>query len=189
MAHYLETKGVKLLFQASGLSWATGKIENVGHWVQSVIQKCLEEVTNWDLELPHTYENVNNHIISHLRYSPCKIQFGLDASHNLVTVPQTSPPAEITPEVHTTKVQMHIEYLMELHDHQFQVQMSQEATPQQKSPSLLSWGTLVFVKYHDISKLQPCWRGPFVITEPSSNQNASYSLAHLNSHHYPYSYS
>ena len=66
MAHYLELKGVKLSFHASGLSQVTGKIENVGCWVQSVIQKHINSVTDWDLELPQAYENVNNQVISHL---------------------------------------------------------------------------------------------------------------------------
>ena len=115
MEAYLRQHHVKFTPRPSSFSRATGKIENVGCWAQAVIQKQLLDHSNWDLELPRAYEDLNNQVISHLWYSPVEIQFGLDASQEVVDIPSASCVLDTTTKAHSLSIQLHIQYLADLH--------------------------------------------------------------------------
>ena len=184
----LEEMGIRLISGPSGASKSFGLIERGNRILQDVIRKSA---TDWDTELDAAIYAVNHRVIAHLGIAPVTILIGAELKSPLGIAPVLTEEsaAELlqtmrTPEYRETAIRSYLDARRDVHE------TTLNAIKEHKAKMAARYNRRVKLKLHSIgdlvmpyqkgtSKLQPRWRGPFLV-RGIGTRGVSYYLSQLN---------
>ena len=187
---FLTMAGIGFSYSPSGSSMSTGMVE-VGN---KILEDVLRKEDDWEATFRKSIRSLNSRIIKHLTYAPCEILLGLPPVPDLLD--QWKPPltsdsiraniASLTdPLKHSTAVNQYITHRSQVHDRVSQLSIARkegEAARYNKGvrQRVFEPGDLVMLYQKDTGKLQPRWRGPFVVEAFASPRGVSYLIKQTN---------
>ena len=189
--NFLQSKGVSLTFSPYGSSQSTGMVEIGNQLLEDVLRKKEED---WELILNACTRILNSRIIGHLGLPAATILLGVNAVPNTIdstirSVPSLSVHAWVQelldPSSHETLVRQYILHRSQLHDVIWQRsdrKKDEEARRFNRGISEQRFmdGELVMIWQKSTGKLEPRWRGPFMISGYGGVFGKSYTLKQYN---------
>ena len=186
---YLAERGITLTFGPSGSSKSMGFIERGNRLLEDVLRKTGME---WDRVLGQSAFNINTRIVQHLRCSPQEIAYGIpptplqSLSLTAITDPDVRNWAAFLkdPTSHHLTVHAHLQHTAATRD----IIALRDAEEKKKMAARynrgvahrqLDPGDLVMVYQADKPKLEPRYRGPFIITGPGGTHGKSFRIMTL----------
>lgn len=189
---FLSGHGVAIDYNPRGASQSTGMVEVGNKILEDVLRKGI---TDWEIELDSSIRNVNSRVVQHLGASPSTILLGVTPSPSTIdptlrTIPthtiQVWVQDMLDENTHHLAVSEYIIYKAQLHD------TIRQKSAEQKDKMEAEYnkgiirrdtfvrGDLVMIYQKDTGKLQPRWRGPFLVAGPGGAHERSYSLEQFN---------
>ena len=169
---YLDQNAIRITYSPSGASQSTGMVERSNRTLESVLRKSS---LDWDEALPDAQHTINARPIRYLaNASPRDIVFGPSLLQTSEDSLRPNSPHDVN--VHTLGLSRFRDQIKVLMDRQKDAM--KERYDRGVCNQNLPIGSLVFVHQKDVSKLEPRWRGPFVIVSISEHYT-SYRLRQL----------
>ena len=190
---YFKEQGILLKFGPSGASKAFGLIERGNRILEDVLRRTASSSRAWVETLAKATQEVNTRTILHLHHSPTQILFGILPKSPLTRIARGDQLSEANllawvssiedPNDHSRKVKEHLQQLITL---QKDVETSSEHGKAKMEERYnrgvtlrqLEVGMLVLLHQKEGNKLEPRWRGPFMIS--NAGDHTSFSLKQLN---------
>src|SRR5215469_630394 len=183
---YLTEVDIRFEHSPSGSSKSTGMVEMSNRILESVLRKGDQD---WDLRLSESVSHTNNRIIHHLRYSPNEILFGYPPLLSAISkAGRVEARFFQSDSEHIAAMSYHLSHMAEVKDI---VRKSSDVYRERFKarydrgihPYILAPGQKVFLFQKDVGKLEPRWRGPFIIE--SLLDHAPVTLQHIDGRKIP----
>ena len=190
---FFQEKSILLKFGPSRASKAFSLIERGNRILENVLRKTASSSQTWGEILAKSTQEVNVWIISHLHYSPTQILFGIESNSSVTRMSRGSQLSEANftswitsienPSDHSQKVGEHLQQLITLQkdirasDKQRKSKMAEQYN-REVTLCQLKVEMLILLHQKESEKLEPHWRGPFMIAK--IGDHISFSLQQLN---------
>ena len=187
---FLDGYNVRIRFSPSGASKSTGMVEVGNRILESVIRKGSDK---WDDKLPSSIKQLNARVIGHLKYSPLEILHGLPPqplqrqTYSQITDADTDQLIDLFTRhpYQSEAVEAHLLSLARLRDEISERSIQKKESEKERydrgilRSNELEPGDLAMLYQKNVGKLQPRWRGPFLIEAFGGDHGVSYTIRQI----------
>lgn len=192
LREFLAREGVAIEYSPSGSSKSTGMVEVHNKLLEQVLRKDNDR--EWDVRLPRGASCTNQRIIGYLGLSPCDMLFGQSRQVTPITSTLLALPnrdieewakALSDPLQHAMEVHTYLRHRAETQDVVYETKRKQKEANTLRynkgvKQTVHALGSFVMLYQKKTGKLEPRWRGPFVVYAYGSDRQLSYQLRQLN---------